>query len=382
METKEQSSDEALFELVEKKAATAVIAEVLSGPSAWWRERARRTPGVVTHACAALLIERSIALMDQSPADATDAAAVAVDVAEQLRPDAYPSGLVLAVRTDAWREYAYSLFYVGRLSEASTAIDAAEQTCRRLPSPEHGLARISLIRAQVYRGADRFDEAIALAAQAAETFARLGDQTRYAKARVTEGNMRHARGDVAAALTIWLAVEDAPGLAHDGTLGMVLHNIGYAYRDLGDYALARTYLGRARAQYETRGMAVEKVRTRWAEGGMLVMSGEAGEGLRILREAWRAFEKVGMELEAALVGLEVAEALLVTGDTDEVPSICRAILDRFVSEGMTSRAITALSFLREAIAVGKAPPDLVRTIHSFLRALPDGAKSTSIHPSA
>jgi hypothetical protein len=49
---------------------------------------------------------------------------------------------------------------------------------------------------------------------------------------------------------------------------------------------------------------------------------------------------------------------------------------------MTSRAITALSFLREAVAVGKAPPDLVQTIHAFLRALPDGAKNTSIHPSA
>jgi hypothetical protein len=158
---------------------------------------------------------------------------------------------------------------------------------------------------------------------------------------------------------------------------MVLHNIGNAYRDLGDRAMARTYLGRASAQYEARGMAVEKIRTRWAEGGVLVLGGEIKEGLTILREAWRAFESVKMELEAALVGLEVAEALLATGDSDEVPSICRAILDRFVSEGMTSRAITALSFLREAVAVGKASPDLVRNIHSFLRALPYGAKSVS-----
>ncbi|MEA2462843.1 MAG: MalT-like region [Acidobacteriota bacterium] len=373
---KEHLPDEASCDLVEKEAATAV-AEVLSGPSAWWRERARRTPGVLTCGCVELLVQRSIALLDQSPADAVEAAAVAADVAERLAAEAGPSGLVAAVRADAWREYAYSLFYIGRLAEASDALDRAEQACRQSASPELGLARIALIRASLYRAADRIEEAIALTEEAGEVFQRLGDVARYAKARITEGNMRYARGAVAAALAIWLSLEDVPGIAEDGTLGMVLHNIGCAYRDLGDPAKARTYLGRASAQYEARGMVVEKIRTRYAEGGMLVMSGAVAEGLPILREAWRAFERVGMELEAALVGLEVAEALLATGDSEEVPSICRAMLDRFVSEGMTSRAITALSFLREAVAVGKASPDLVRNIHSFLRALPDGAKNAS-----
>ncbi|HYK04580.1 MAG TPA: hypothetical protein VE974_22705 [Thermoanaerobaculia bacterium] len=371
---KKHLSDEASFDLVEKEAATAAVREVLSGPSAWWRERARRTSTLRTLGCVELLIERSIALLDSSPADAVEAAAVAADVAEQLPPGS--SDRVTAAKADAWREYAYSLFYIGRLNEASDALGRAEQACRQSASPELGLARIALIRAALYRTADRAEEAIALTEEAAAVFQRLGDGVRYAKARITEGNMRYARGAVAAALAVWRSLEDAPGIADDGTLGMVLHNIGCAYRDLGDRTMARSYFGRARAQYEARGMTVEQVRTRYAEGGMLVMSGEVGEGLPILREAWRAFERAGMELEAALVGLEVAEALLATGDSDEVPSICRAILDRFVSEGMTSRAITALSFLREAVAVGKASPDLVRNIHSFLRALPDGAKNT------
>jgi tetratricopeptide (TPR) repeat protein len=374
---KELLFDEPSCNLVGKEAATAAVAEVLSGPSRWWRERARHTSAVLSCECVELLIARSIALLDQSPADAVEAAAVAADVADRLAAAACPCAKQTAVRTDAWREYAYSLFYIGRLTEAAGALERADETCRQCASPELGLARIALIRASLYRAADRVEEAIVLTEQAGEVFLRLGDRTRYAKARITEANMRYARGGITAALAIWLSVEDTPGLAEDGTLGMVLHNIGYAYRDLGDRAMARSYLGRASVQYESRGMAIEKVRTRWAEGGMLVMGGEIGEGLPILREAWRAFEAAGMELEAALVGLEVAEALLATGDSDEVPSICRAILDRFVSEGMTSRAITALSFLREAVAVGKASPDLVRNIHSFLRALPNGAKSAS-----
>jgi hypothetical protein len=38
---------------------------------------------------------------------------------------------------------------------------------------------------------------------------------------------------------------------------------------------------------------------------------------------------------------------------------------------MTPRAMTALSFLREAIAVGEATPSLVRHVYAFLRKLPD-----------
>jgi hypothetical protein len=77
-----------------------------------------------------------------------------------------------------------------------------------------------------------------------------------------------------------------------------------------------------------------------------------------------------MLADAALVALERAEVLLVMGRPEEVPHICRALLDQFTRIGMTSRAITALSFLREAVAMGAVTPSLVRHVHDFLRDLP------------
>ena len=77
-----------------------------------------------------------------------------------------------------------------------------------------------------------------------------------------------------------------------------------------------------------------------------------------------------MITDAGLVALELAEALLIAGDASEVPSICRDIVARFTAGGMTSRAITALSFLREAVAIGQANPSLVRHVYNFLRELP------------
>ena len=77
-----------------------------------------------------------------------------------------------------------------------------------------------------------------------------------------------------------------------------------------------------------------------------------------------------MEIDAALVALELAETLLITRHVDEVPLICRALLERFTRAGMSERALTALAFLRETIASGHATPLHVRHVHDFLRDVP------------
>jgi len=354
----------------ERAAAAGLLAELLQGPPQWWRTAIFAKPDALTYGFAVALVKQAVSLLDSAPAEALEAAAIAVDVAERLRVDAYPADLVINARADAWREYAYTLFYVGRLNEAADAVDVAEKLLRQSVVSEIELARTALIRASVLRARDRVAEAIPLAEQASVVFRRFGDRHRYVKARVIEGNLRYQSGAIADALAIWLELETEPSLQNTDTLGLLFHNVGHAYRDQGDFANARVYLDRAIESYGAHEMNVEKVRTRWVIGQMLILQGDVSAGLPILRVTWREFEKLGMELEAGLVGLEMAEALLIAGHTDEVVRICRTILDRFVREGMMSRAITALAYLREAIAAEKLTPGIVRDVREFLRALP------------
>src|SRR5258707_15650440 len=106
-------------------------------------------------------------------------------------------------------------------------------------------------------------------------------------------------------------------------------------------------------------------------------AGRNDPAITVFEQTWKEFEKLGMESEAALAALELAEALLIVRRAERVPQICRTLLDRFTSAGMTSRAITALAFLREAVAVGQAQPTLVRHVYDFLREIPASPQRAS-----
>jgi tetratricopeptide (TPR) repeat protein len=365
-----QASSVAQQITAEIAAAEAEVNAVLTGPSQWWRTRAIRTERAHTYGFVRKLLERADALLKSAPGDAVEATHLAVEIAHDLRIDAYPFDLVISARAHAWREHSYALFFVGRFPDALRAITRAEQLFAQLPIAEFDLARTSLIRAAIYRSTDRAAEAIPLARSTAAVFLSFGDETRYVKARMTEAALLHETGAIADALAIWTSLEDESSLREDSSFGMLLQNIGSAHARLGHHDEARRYLARAIDEHERSGNSPERVRTRWSLGSSLVGAGELRQALPVLRQAWREFDTLQMTGSSALVALEVAEVLLVMGEPDEVPSICRKVLDLFTRTGRTSRAIIALAFLREAVAAGTATPSLVQHVRAFLRDIP------------
>ena len=108
----------------------------------------------------------------------------------------------------------------------------------------------------------------------------------------------------------------------------VTNNLGMCYRELGDFDRAVSYLTRAVAEYEMLGATTEQARNRWSLAMTLVAAGRIPDALPILERTWKEFEDLGMEADAALVGLEFAEALLLVDRPERVPEICRSLLDR------------------------------------------------------
>jgi len=354
----------------EDAAAAAIIEDALTGPNAWWRTRLRQAEGWRTAGVVRQLLERVRPTMDAgSPANALRIAELAVEVSTELNVAEYPSDFVIGVRAQALRDHAYALTYLGRYPEALQVADRAEKLFRQSPLPEYELARLKLVRSIIYRSMERAAEAVAFTREAAETFLRFGQHRRYIDARVFEATMLCKLTRFKEALVILHELEKNPRIAST-TRVIVLHDIGTAYQGIRKFRESAEYLALAAAEFDLLGIKPQFVRTRWMLARTLMMSKRADDAIPLLREAWREFESLEMEAEAALAALDLVEALLVVGDHDQVPSICRTLLDRFTRAGMNSPAVTALAYLREAVAAGQATRPLVRHVQKFLRELP------------
>ena len=353
----------------EAESAAIICDQVLSGPPAWWKQRLRKTEGAQTAGMVTTLLERARPILSVVPANALQVTVLAIEVANALDVTHYPCDYVVKLRAQAYRDHAYVLAFMGRHPEALDIAERSHRLFDQVPLPEYDLARLALVKAHILRNIERVDEAIALTREAAETFLRFGDRVRYVNARVTEGAVVYERGLVQQALDIWSKLEGDPALDQNGAVGLA-HNIAICYSDLGQPEQAIERVQRCILEYEMLGMEVERTRSRWILGHALAASGRTADAAPILRKTWREFEQLDLIADAGLVALELAESLLILGQSEEVPAICRETIAQFTRSGMASRAITALSFLREAVAIGQATPSLVRHVYAFLRELP------------
>lgn len=354
----------------EEADAARLCDEILTGPSAWWPQRLRQAKDAQTGGMVKELLSRVRPMTESSPSNALAITALAIDVANELDVNEYPCDYVVKLRAQAYRDHAMVLSFIGRFPEALEIADRSQRLFDQVPLSEYDVARLALVRAGILRSIDRVSEAIVLAHDAAETFLRFGDRSRYLNARVIEAGMIFHSGAVAKALDLWSSIQDDPAL-ESVTRVRILHNVANCHVELQQPEKAIEALQYVIPEFEILGMKTERTRSRWLLAQALLASGRTRDALPIFRQAWREFDDLDMVADAALAALHLSEALLIIGEVAEVPIICRDIAARFNRAGMTSRAMTALSFLREAIALGEATPSLIRHVHSFLRKLPD-----------
>lgn len=362
----------------EEAIASDILDDVFRGPSAWWSTRLMKAAPRLTAGIVREILKRSVGLESTAPQQAHDMTRLAVDIASELSVCDYPSDFVISLRGHALREHAYNLMCLGRFHEAIETSNRAEAAFTQTPLPEYEIARVRLVRAMICQSLERHVEAAELANGSAEIFREFGDVSRYAIARMTQAVLLQRTGRQQEALALWQELQKNDQL-DASTRVAITHDLGVCYRENGNLDKAIEHISAAAAEYELLGENVYAAKGRWALAATLVAAGRPNDAVPIFRTTWKQFENLGMEADAALVGLELAEALLLSGQADDVPAICRSVLDRFTRAGMTSRAINALAFLREAVAMGQAQPTLVRHVHDFLRNLPPETSRIALH---
>ncbi|HEX2834785.1 MAG TPA: tetratricopeptide repeat protein [Thermoanaerobaculia bacterium] len=367
----------ALAERLESEDAEAeqALAPYLGSPAAFRRANVAtlprmRTAGVVRRLCA-----EARALRDRQPMHALYLADAAIAIGEQLPHELYPAPVIDELRGWGWLERANVLRHLGRHAEALDALDIASRAFTHSPVAAYSLALADYLRGVIFVELERLDEGLRLVRRSARVFRQFGEDERYVHAKIIEAGVLFDRSRYRDARDLLLSlVPVAKEIGQARTLAHLYGNIANCQLRLHDLESAEVYFGRALSLYEALGIEIERVRTRWNIGCLRIAAGNIDDGMTRLRQVRAEFERLGMRSDAALVTLDLAEALLATGtpaNAREAAALATSLVTSFTEVGMTGSALTALAFLREAFDSGQVTPKLVRHVRDFLESRPD-----------
>lgn len=354
----------------EREEAAHVVERLLRDtPRERWKELASRTE---LQTCGALerLGNLVVETFKRDPRRSLPMAELALAIARNMPDSAYPRIVMAQVRAHAWKDVAQSLGYLGRNPEALDALDRAEAEIANFAALAHDRAIVRFVRAKTLQEVDRHNESMALLSECKEIFREYGDRRRLLLCGIAEGVLLHRLCKYREAREAYLLLLASTDDSLDRESAACLHNvIGHCSIDLGDYDSAETHLSRAAEIFEAIGQSMQAAKAELGRGRLLVRRGQVERGIAHLRVTRATFLRNDMAEEAGLCGLDIVEGLLLRSRHDEAETMARQIIAEFTAASLNTRAITALGYLREALAAKNASSALVTHVRNYIVSL-------------
>jgi tetratricopeptide (TPR) repeat protein len=352
----------------EDRDAARLLKPFLDNPiaTAWATlasKRQMRTGGVVRTLCMA-----AHAACKSKPLVALTFADAAISVAETLPDDTYPARAVYRLRGTAWKERANALMLLGELPQAHHALDGAERAYAATPHNGLGLAIVALVRAGVFYEQGMLGEASIAAARAEDGFTHAGDDIRRTDAAFLRASILFESGSSKLAARVFRQiVERGENTQNTDLVARGRYALGNCELESGNLAEAALQFNRAYAVFRARGAERERLHVEWGLARVVLLSGKPAEAVSRLRVVAAKFESNQMVTNAALVGVDMADALLVLDRPQEIVEIATHLFEVFRTAGMLTGALSALAYLKEAAASRRlSAPDL-DALRTFLR---------------
>ena len=367
------SLDQTLHDLVSRVAdedeeAERLLKPLLANPVALARmnlaEKAKfRTGGVVRQ-----LVAAARGSLEREPLEALVYADAAVEVAETLADDAYPTGAVFDLRGTAWTQRANALRLLGRYDEAIAALDRATEAFRQAPHVPIGMATVKYVRAIIHYERGDLDTAFEMLEESASEFQHLGDIDRLMRARHVQANVRFQQGNIAAARQMYEEVLRHGEAERDLTwIARESNTLGRCALELRDFAAARKYFDAAVDGFTRLRFATEVTRAEWGLALLALAEGRSREAVTRLREVQRRFTEQGLLIDGALAALDSMDGLIALDEMQEIAALASQLISTFTSAGMLTSALTAFAYLREAVAAKAISPKVIEHVRRFIR---------------
>lgn len=337
----------------EDAAAEPWLRELLAQPREAWAAALHAHPEWRTAGMVRKLIGATDRAIETMPPDAVEITALAVDIAEALPPARYGDSTVLRLRGHAWRERAYALYFTGAYNEAVRAVERSRKAFAECGYSEFDDARAGVVLALIDGDREHYNEALATSRSAAHIFAGYGATAKVVAARRSEAIVLWSLRRFREALAVYHDLESAVDVPSERA--SLWQNVATCYREIGDFGTAGQYFALAMEQFAKLGMLTAIAKTRWLFGRVLLADGRSEDALVQLRRVRDECAAVNMAHDVALVTIDIAHSLVLTGRTADVAEECRRAIDYFVSNDLetTEGCLSAISLLREAATAGR-----------------------------
>lgn len=303
-----------------------------------------------------------------APLDALIFADLAQAVADLLPDDIYPNNAVYELRGTAWKERANALRRLAEFDEALESLRSAEQAYEHLRSSGRGLAGVELSRASVYYERGELQKAAEHVERAEHGFAHMGLERQRMKAVWLRGQIAYEALQYAESVAIMQQVMrfgeqigDSRWVAR-GSYCRALCEL-----EFGNLADAAKLFHAAFVIFREIGPTEDRIATEWGSARVVLYGGKPADAVRQLRDVIAAFEEIGSVADAALAGIDLAEALLVLERSEEIVKVAAHAFRVLKKAGHLTGALTALAYLKEAAAERQLTPGTLKVVREYLR---------------
>jgi tetratricopeptide (TPR) repeat protein len=302
-----------------------------------------------------LLLRRSQAAVFDDPTKAVDLADLAVRIAGHLE-DGYDPNWVLDLRAQSWAQLGNARRVVGELRSSEDAFRRAEGFLAQSSSGNtQAQAEICALRSSLRRDQRRFEEALALAAQALDLYREIEDMHGVAKVILMKVKLLRETDELEEAISL---LEKSPGeidpVREPRLFAYSRFNLLCCLTLAGRHDEAEHLLPEVQALFRESAQPLDRVRLTWAEGSIALGRGRMGDAEALFRQVQAAFLERGMGYDAALVSLDLAVLYAQEGRTAEIKQLA-------------VEAMAALLMFQQACEEERLTVQLARQIAAFLK---------------
>ena len=137
--------------------------------------------------------------------------------------------------------------------------------------------------------------------------------------------------------------------------------------ELGNQGEAAMLFHGALVIFREIGPTENRIDTEWGLARVALYGGNASDAVRGLRDAIAAYEEIGRVMNAALAGIDLAEALLVLERWEEIVKVAAHAFRVLKKAGHLTGALTALAYVKEAAAKRQLTPETLKVVREYLR---------------